>query len=256
MNNRKWKFYKSREICYNINTLDVLHLCKVEINQLKEIETMKNKIKLFAALFLTFGISATSVNAQTNDSSNAQIGIKGGLNFSNMYTEDVDDNNVLTSFNAGIYATIPITNFIAIQPEFLFSRKGSELVYDNAFATGTAKFKLNYIEVPVLLKVNLTKNLNVHAGPYFAYLIDGQVTNETNNGTFDFEDNFNNDDFNKFDAGLSAGVGLDFESIGIGARYNYGLTTVGKERSLGGTTYTFPDGKNSNISLYLALKLN
>jgi hypothetical protein len=36
---------------------------------------------------------------------------------------------------------------------------------------GTAQFKLNYIEVPLLLVVNLTQNLNIHAGPYAAYLI-------------------------------------------------------------------------------------
>ena len=217
---------------------------------------MKNKIQLFSALIFCLGATLTTAQAQTNESANAQIGVKGGVNFSNMYTEDVDDNNVLTSFNAGLYASIPLTSSIAIQPEFLFSRKGAELAYDNAFVTGKAKFKLNYIEVPVLVKVNLTKNFNIHAGPYFAYLIDGQVTNETDGGTFNFEDNFDNDDFNKFDYGVSAGLGFDFESIGIGARYNYGLSTVGKERSFGGTNYTFPDGKNSNISLYVALKLN
>lgn len=217
---------------------------------------MKNKLKLVVALMVTLGASFTTVNAQINDSSNAQIGVKGGVNFSNMYVDDVNDNNILTSFNVGFYASIPLTSFMAIQPEFIYSRKGSELVYNNAFATGTAKFKLNYIEVPLLLKINVAKNFNVHAGPYFAYLLNAQVTNEGNNGTFNFEDNFDNDDFNKFDVGLAAGLGFDFQSIGIGARYNYGLSTVGKERSIGGTSYTFPDGKNSNISVYVSLKLN
>lgn len=193
--------------------------------------------------------------AQTTSSS-AEFGVKGGINFSNLYTEDVDDNNVLTSFNAGFYVKLPITESVAIQPEFLYSRKGAELVYDNAFAQGTAKFKLNYIEVPVLLKVNIMKNFNIHAGPYFAYLIDAQVTNESSNANFDFEQNYENDDFNKFDVGLSAGFGFDFDNLGIGFRYNYGLSTVGKERSFGGVTYTTPDGKNSNLSLYMALKLN
>jgi len=96
----------------------------------------------------------------------------------------------------------------------------------------------------------------VHAGPYVAYLIDAQVSNETDSGSFDFEDNYDNDDFNKFDVGLSAGVGLDFDNLGIGVRYNYGLSTIGKERTVAGQTYTIPDGKNSNISAYLTLKLN
>lgn len=217
---------------------------------------MKNKIKLLVTLFLIFVTTFATVHAQSDKSSNAEFGIKAGANFSNMYTEDVDDNNVLTSFNAGLFVSLPITDFIAIQPEFLYSRKGSELTYDNALVTGKAKFKLNYLEVPVLLKVNLTPNLNVQAGPYFGYLIDANITNETNNGTFDFEENIDNDDFNKFDTGISVGIGFDFETIGIGARYNYGLKTVGKERSFGNSNYTFPDGKNSSLNVYLALKLN
>ncbi|WP_100614395.1 porin family protein [Confluentibacter citreus] len=215
---------------------------------------MKNRI--YSALILIFGASLITAQAQTNDPLQVQFGVKGGVNFSNMYTEDVDDDNMLTSFNAGLYVNIPVSSSLSIQPEFLYSRKGSELSYDNLFATGTAKFKLNYIEVPVLLKMNVTDNFNIHVGPYVAYLIDSQVTNESSEGTYDFESNFDNDDFNKFDAGLSAGIGFDFDSFGIGARYNYGLIAVGKERDFGGTTYTVPDGKNSNISIYFALKLN
>lgn len=205
------------------------------------------------ALTTTFSFGQTEPGTST---SGAEFGVKGGVNFSNLYTDEVDDNNMLTSFNAGLYAKFPITQSVAIQPEFLFSRKGAEFVYDNAFAEGTARFKLNYIEVPVLLKLNVTENFNIHLGPYFAYLIDAQVTNESNADIFDFEENYDNDDFNKFDTGLTAGVGLDFEGFGVGARYNYGLTTVGKERTVDGVTYTSPDGKNSNFSLYLSVKLN
>lgn len=209
------------------------------------------KLILSALCCVTF----TVTNAQNdNASSSSSFGVKGGVNFSNLYTEDVDDNNVLTSFNVGLFATMQITNFLAIQPELLYSRKGAELVYDNAFANGTAKFKLNYIEVPVLVKINVTKNLNIHAGPYFAYLIDADIKNESSNGGFDFEENIENDDLNKFDYGLSGGLGLDFDTIGFGVRYNYGLATVGKERDFLGTSYTFPDGKNSNLSVYAALR--
>lgn len=214
---------------------------------------MKNRMKLLAAIAV-IGLSNTT-QAQTDSSTTTQFGVKGGVNFSNIYNEDVDDNNMLTSFNAGIYAAFPINDFIAIQPEILYSRKGAELTYDNALASGEAKFKLNYIEVPVLAKFNLTKNLNIHAGPYFAYLIDAQVKNESDGGSFDFEDNFDNDDFNKFDVGISAGLGLEFDSIGIGARYNFGTTKIGKEREFAGTTYS-PDGKNSSLSLYATFRIN
>ncbi len=217
---------------------------------------MKKTTKKFLIAFICMIIQSGINYAQTNPSSKPYLGLKGGLNFSNLYTDEVDDNNVLTSFNTGIYANIPFTKFISFQPEFIFSRKGSEQTYNNLLASGTARINLNYIEAPILLKINVAPAFNIHAGPYFAYLIDAQVKNETNSGSFDFENNIDNDDLNKFDYGLSAGFGFDFTSIGIGARYNYGLRAVGKEREFGGTTYTLPEGKNSNISIYLAIKLN
>ncbi|MCU0350229.1 MAG: PorT family protein [Flavobacterium sp.] len=196
-----------------------------------------------------------SANAQDSGSSTSpSFGIKGGVNFTNLYVEDVNDNNVLTSFNAGLFANFPLSESVSIQPEANFSRKGAELVYDNLLASGTARFKLNYLEMPLLLKLNVTKNLNLHFGPYLAYLMDAQITNETDGGSFNFEENISNEDLNKFDYGLSGGVGLDFENSFIGIRYNYGLQTIGKERTFAGSNYTFPDGKNSALSIYFGLK--
>jgi hypothetical protein len=201
-------------------------------------------------LFLTasFGM----LQAQDNNV-NTEFGVKGGFNMSNLYQSKADDNNILYGFNAGVYATLPVSDFVAIQPEILFTTKGAELDYNNVFASGNAKFKLSYIEVPLLVRVNITKNFNVHAGGYASYLVDSKVTG---NGDINFNQRIDTDDLNKFDAGLAAGVGVDFNPISIGLRYNYGLTTVGKERTVAGTTYTFPDAKNSNLTLYLSYKLN
>lgn len=206
-------------------------------------------------LFLAAMICFSFVNFTQAQSLSPSMGIKGGVNFTNLYTEDVDDNNVLTSFNAGLYANLPISSAASIQPELNYSRKGSELTYDNAFATGTTRLKLNYLEMPVLLKLNVTPNFNIHFGPYAAYLIDGKATNESDGGVFNFEENISNDDLNKWDYGLAAGVGFDFASTSLGIRYNYGLQTIGKERNFGGNTYTFPDSKNSALSLYIGFKL-
>lgn len=212
---------------------------------------MKNSRKIIlASLLLTF-IGYTNSNAQSNV---AKFGVKGGVNFSNLYTDNADDENVLTGFNIGLYAKVPVTNSISIQPEVYYTGKGAEVVYNNVFASGTAKFKLNYIEVPVMLVANVTKNFNVQVGPYAGYLISGKTTNES--GTYNFQDNINTDDFNKIDAGVAAGLGFDLETVSFGVRYNYGLTKVGKERNYSGTNYTFPDGKNSVLSFYGAFSFN
>jgi hypothetical protein len=207
---------------------------------------MKNSKKLiFASLVLSF-MSFTSAQAQEKTPS---YGFKGGLNFSNFYTDNVDDSNILTGFNAGLYAKFPITNSIAIQPEINYTTKGSEQIYDNAVFQGTSKFNINYIEVPVLLVANLTENFNVHVGPYAAYMVSGKTSTETNFGSSTSE--LDTDDFNKFDAGISGGVGVDLDVVNFGVRYNYGLTKIGKDNN-----FTSSDAKNSVFNVYVGLRLN
>ena len=213
---------------------------------------MKMYPNFLCALILFLTASFGMLHAQNNNV-NPEYGIKGGFNMSNLYSSDANDENILYGFNAGLYATLPISDFIAIQPEILFTTKGAKLEYNNALASGESKFRLNYIEVPLLVRVNITRNFNIHAGGYASYLVSSKVTGR---GDFNFEQEIDTNDLNKFDAGLSAGVGVDFDPISIGLRYNYGLTTIGKERTVAGTTYTFPDAKNSNLTLYLSYKLN
>lgn len=215
---------------------------------------MKN-LKIILALILLTSISQVTFSQALTGTSSPKFGIKGGVNFSNLYTEDVEDNNVLTGFNLGVFAKLPITKTFAIQPELLYTTKGAELEYNNAFINGTSTFKLNYLEAPVLLVVNLNENFNIHGGPYFAYLIDGEAKNNSEGTMFDAENTLDNDDFNKFDTGVSVGIGYDTDKIGFGIRYNYGLQKVGKERNFNGTNYTFPDGKNSAINLYLSCSI-
>jgi len=210
---------------------------------------MKNSKNLIFASAVLGLMSFTGMQAQEKI---ASYGFKGGLNFSNLYTDTVDDNNVLTGFNAGLYAKFPITNSIAIQPEINYTTKGAELVYNNAIVQGTAKFNVNYIEVPVLLVANITENFNVHVGPYAAYMVSGKTTNDSNFSSSQRE--LDTDDFNKFDAGLSGGVGIDLDAVNFGVRYNYGLTKIGKDDS--SSNFISSDAKNSVLNVYVGLRLN
>lgn len=216
---------------------------------------MKKSIFTIAATFLMLCGLYIPVQAQVNKNM-ARVGFKGGVNFSSLYTKDSYDSKMLTGFNIGLFSKVPITERVAFQPELYYTTKGAEITYNNTFVDGIARFKLNYIELPLLLAINVTDNFNIHVGPYASYLISGKVKNESNVNLFNFEDNVNSDDFNRFDVGIAVGAGIDFGSLGLGVRYNYGLTTVGKEKSFLGTTYTFPDAKNGVLNLYAAISLN
>jgi len=224
---------------------------------------MKNRAKflvtaigILTAATLSAQTTTTSTTQTTTYTSEAEFGVKGGFNMSNMYTENADDENIIYGFNVGVYGSFPITEHIAIQPELYFTTKGSELEYNNEFVTGAAKFRLDYIQLPIMVKFNLTDNFNIHAGPYGAYLVGAKLKSENDQDIFEFEEDLDTDDFEKFEFGVSLGIGFDFDPVSIGLRYDYGLTTVGKEQNFMGSTYVFPDAKNSLLNLYATIKLN
>ena len=208
------------------------------------------------SLVLSLIISMTSLTCKAQETQSMKFGIKGGLNLSNLYTSDAKSSDMITGFNLGVFNKLPVTSFLAIQPEFYVTTKGASVTYNNLFIDGTAKFNLTYLEVPVLCVVNVTHLLNVQFGPYVAYMIDGKVKNEANVNLFNFEQNINVNDYNRVDAGLLLGAGLDVGSITMGARYSLGMTKVGKTKSFLGSDYTVPNANNAVINFYLSASFN
>jgi hypothetical protein len=210
--------------------------------------------KFTGILIMVLAISITSVKGQSSDQNNIKFGIKGGLNISNMFSKDVQDNNTIMGFHGGLFLKLPITSALSFQPELLYTTKGSELTY-NSFITGKASFSLNYIEMPLLAVINLTENFNIHGGVYFASLTGVKITNKSSVDLFNFESDLKKSDFEMFDYGLVAGAGLDFNKFSLGIRYEYGMKPVGKERSFLGQSYRIPDARNSTIQLYLSFSI-
>jgi hypothetical protein len=75
--------------------------------------------------------ATTTTQTETVKTSTARAGIKGGLNVSNLYVDDVDDENARFGFNVGLYAQLFSSEVFAIQPELLYSTKGTKTTYDN-----------------------------------------------------------------------------------------------------------------------------
>lgn len=211
---------------------------------------MKNS-KISLVLVFFFAVIQIST---AQEKSEYKLGFKGGVNFTNVGTTTGVTNKSLTGVHFGLFAKLPITNSFAVQPELYFTTKGGELTYQNVVVDGTAKFNLNYIEVPVLAVFKIFPGFNFQVGPYASYLVSSKVKN-VNEVSFNFEDNIQSGDFNKFDTGVMAGFGIDVKSVEIGVRYNFGLLKVGKDKTYLGTNFIFPDGKNSAINAYVSYSI-
>ncbi len=185
-----------------------------------------------------------------SEAQQARAGIKGGINVSNLYVNNVDDENSRIGFHIGLYGQMPITQLFAIQPELNYSTKGTKTVYNGAI-NQSVKFNLDYLDLPLLAVFKLGKVAEIQLGAYGGYLVNANVKTEGDIG--DGTRELNRDNFNKFDYGLVGGLGLNFGQLQVGARYNYGLQKVANSD---GADLILGDAKNSLAQLYAAINLN
>ncbi len=202
-------------------------------------------LKIIGLSIVTLIISYNASIAQE-----ARSGIKGGLNLSTLYIENVEDENVRAGFHAGIYTQLMLTESFAIQPELNFSMKGSKAKYDNFIFQGENNFNLSYIDIPVLATFKLGSDADIHVGPYFGYLVGVSTSSEGDFGNAYQE--LDRDDYQNWDYGLAAGLALNFHPMSVGVRYNYGLNKIADSPNAEGQ---IGDAKNAVGQVFVAFDL-
>jgi len=214
---------------------------------------MKRQLLVFIVGGLLLASSAARAQEQqttTESNLKAKFGIKGGLNLTNLYVADVSTEHMKAGFNAGVFAKLPVTRGFSIQPELLYSLKGAKEDYNNFVqGSGEYRFNLGYMELPLLAVVNIAPNFNIHAGGYAAYLVNANIKNVNNQGSVVGATELSTGDFNRWDFGLAGGAGFDIQNFTIGARYNYGLSHIGKDDNLTGALTK--NSKNAGLSVYV-----
>ncbi|HTH55922.1 MAG TPA: porin family protein [Cyclobacteriaceae bacterium] len=223
---------------------------------MKKIIQFKSILIMSSCLFVAGQLFAQQQETSNENGMTTKFGIKGGVNFSNLYINDVQKENMKVGVNAGFFVKVPLFRGLSIQPEVLYSNKGAKDSYGgpgSILGSGEYRFNLNYIETPLLLVFNLTRNLNVSAGGYAAYLVSANVKDMNNDGTITGVTNLNADNFHRFDYGLAGGVGIDIQKVALGARYNYGLQNIGQSGSLSGNLTS--NSKNSVLTFFIGFAL-
>lgn len=185
-----------------------------------------------------------------DDRPKARVGIKGGLNVSNLITDDVNDKDARYGFHVGVYGQLFSTDAFAIQPEVNFSTKGNKVTTNFGIIDQETKFNLSYIDIPVLAVFKLGNAAEIHAGAYWAYLVGANIDTDGDLGDEFVE--LDRDNFEKWDYGLVGGIGFNLGHLQLGARYNYGLNEIAKSR---GAEALLGNTKNSVAQIYLALNL-
>ena len=243
---------------------------------------MKTLIKLVTISFLL--VFSLQSFAQIS------FGPKAGLNYSksqeslfSSYSSyyGTYDYKFVANYQFGAVINLKLSSIISIQPEFLFSKKGWRYEYWDDATIDPINVKedlaLNYLEMPLLLKVGFGKNFKFFGtfGPYVAYALNGEyqtdstfyvgnvVYEETTSGDILFERepyNYSGDDrywfagdYNQIDFGVYVGVGfgkrIGFGTLLLDIRYGIGLANIEKTDWLYSSENAL---KNRNLSLTLS----
>jgi hypothetical protein len=122
-------------------------------------------------------------------------------------------------YQLGAFAEIDFSKKLGIQPEVLFSQTNTTFttqassIYNNAFQ---GEAKLNYLSIPILLRINTGKMLTFHVGPQFSILM-----NDNENLVYNGKQAFKDGDFS-----MIGGLQLNLSALKIYGRYNIGLSNI------------------------------
>ena len=175
-------------------------------------------------------------------------GIKGGLNISSL--TEVPSNQMKTGIYVGAFAEYQFNDFIAIQPEVVYSRQGVayDIVKENN-VTERNRIRANYINIPILAKVYLLDNLSLDLGPQIGFVLtakDFYKSVDTNDGrdVTNFKSQMDKNNYNVVDFSIAMGATYKLnENIFVSARYGLGITNFFNKDKTG------VNGKNSVIQL-------
>lgn len=186
---------------------------------------MKKSIFLFSVALI---LSAYTLQAQEQNSDNRdklQLGIKGGLNFSNIYDTDGEefDADGKFGFVGGVFLAIPIGKYLGIQPEVLYSQKGYKSTGSFLGTNYEMKRTTNFIDVPILLQVKPVEFVTLLAGPQYSFMLKRK--DEFTGGSLSAvqEEDFKNDDLRNNILGVIGGADFNFENLVLGVRAGWDL---------------------------------
>ncbi|MGB9892941.1 MAG: porin family protein [Candidatus Saccharicenans sp.] len=191
--------------------------------------------KVTRGIFLTVAVLVLSSLLSSPAYSQINFGFKGGfcLSLVNSRPESFLEGYPWSSkkgLGGGIFFSLGLIKDVSFQPEILFVQKGARIVdSENDFE---ARFNFNYVEVPVLLKINLRLEdsevvPSIYFGPFFGFNRTAKIVIKDSYST---ETEDIKEDLEKTEYGLAFGLMLS-QKWGLGnlvvdIRYDLGLSNI------------------------------
>ena len=172
-----------------------------------------------------------------------------GLGMSTWMGEGADGSNPLFNPKVGVGIDVPLTGLVSFQTGLTWASKGAS----HKEAGQKITVNQNYFEMPLLAAFHVGTACNFDmvftAGPYLAYGVNGKSSVELDDLTASWNSFGESmiegqiyEGLNRFDAGLQAGVALDFTKWTVGLDGEFGLCKVASGKSPRNLAFFFTVG--------------
>lgn len=194
------------------------------------------KLLVLLVLFLVFTFRLFSQQVSLN--------LKAGINISELKGSNEYSSGLTKGFHVGPGLSIKASKRFTIEPSILLAQKGT--YWDKTFFAEDAgksvyynthqRYRLTYLDMPVMLKMEVLSGFNIFAGPQFSYLLQSVYIYENSfsfNGERASPQNGKEKSltgYKRFDFALTGGIGYNFNNrININAGYDLGLYSIQEE---------------------------
>jgi hypothetical protein len=139
------------------------------------------------------------------------FGIIGGVDFATLAGSDVSNTSSRTGFMGGLFLGVMVGRSVEVEPEVLYSMKGS------SFTDTDTTLALDYIEVPILVKLHLQQEGGMYllAGPAVDFHVSCKAIGAVSIDCSDFGLTPN------LTFGGIVGLGYTRGRVGIEGRYDF-----------------------------------
>jgi Outer membrane protein beta-barrel domain len=162
------------------------------------------------------------------------LGFKAGYNFADVRNVSSLNAESRSGYHLGaFFAPGQRKKLIGFRTELIFSRQG----YNFKDGTKSGSVALDYILLPQMFTLNISKLIQLQAGGQLAFLMNAKADSSVNGGPLGkFQQVI--DFYNKIDYGITAGAEVHpYKGLLLGVRYNAGLSNLFKNQATGTGSY-------------------
>lgn len=157
-----------------------------------------------------------------DDNPNLHLGVKAGINFSNLKSTELTNKSTYIGMDVGLYANYKLNKVLALQIDFIGNVKGANFNYGTASSLN--KLALFYLDVPITMQFSFVKKAKLipYVGimPSVIFRKDAYKTQEAVPQPISIG-------IKKYDFGVSAGILYKMDPrVGLQLQFNYGLIDV------------------------------